>query len=121
MKRICLLVLLLPFGLWAQTSKVRGQVTDATDGSPIPYASVFFEGTSISVSTDEDGRYYIETRDSNALVLTAQMLGYVSCSQPVTYGVFTEINFILELDADLLTAARIRPDDSYLQIGRAHV
>lgn len=116
MKRICLIVLLLlPFGLWAQTSKVRGQVTDATDGSPIPYASVFFEGTSIGVSTDEDGRYYIETRDSNALVLTAQMLGYVSCSQPVTYGVFTEINFVLELDADLLTAARIRPDDSYLR------
>ena len=116
MKRICLLVLLLlPFGLWAQTSKVRGQVTDATDGSPIPYASVFFEGTSIGVSTDEDGRYYIETRDSNALVLTAQMLGYVSRSEPVTYGVFTEINFVLELDADLLTAARIRPDDSYLR------
>ena len=116
MKRICLLImLLLPFGLWAQTSKVRGQVTDATDGSPIPYASVFFDGTSIGVSTDEDGRYYIETRDSNALVLTAQMLGYVSHSEPVTYGVFTEINFVLELDADLLTAARIRPDDSYLR------
>ena len=81
MKRICLLVLLLPFGLWAQTSKVRGQVTDATDGSPIPYASVFFDGTSIGVSTDEDGRYYIETRDSNALVLTAQMLGYVLFAQ----------------------------------------
>ena len=110
-----LLLLLLPFGLWAQTSKVRGQVTDAADGSPIPYASVFFDGTSIGVSTDEDGRYYIETRDSNALVLTAQMLGYVSRSEPVTYGVFTEINFALELDADLLTAARIRPDDSYLR------
>ena len=116
MKRFCLLLsLLLPFGLLAQTTKVRGQVTDAADGSPIPYVSIFFDGTSIGVSTDEDGRYYIETHDSTALVLTAQLLGYVSQSERITYGAFTEVNFVLALDADLLSAARIRPDDSYIR------
>lgn len=108
-------LLLLSTVLNAQTTKVRGQVTDAADGSPIPYASVFFDGTSIGVSTDEDGRYYIETHDSTALVLTAEILGYTSQSVPVSYGVFSEVNFVLALDADLLSAARIRPDDSYIR------
>ncbi len=112
---LCTVLLLLATVLPAQTTKVRGQVTDASDGSPIPYVSVFFDGTSIGVSTDEDGRYYIETRDSTALVLTAQLLGYTSSSASVTFGAFSEVNFVLELDADLLSAARIRPDDSYLR------
>jgi hypothetical protein len=111
----CTVLLLLATVLSAQTSKVRGRVIDASDGSPIAYASVFFDGTSIGVSTDEDGRYYIETRDSSARVLTAQMMGYTSSSTQIPYGSFSEINFVLELDADLLTAARIRPDDSYLR------
>jgi hypothetical protein len=113
---LCAVLLgLLPATLPAQMTKVRGRVIDAGDGSPIPYASVSFDGTSIGVSTDEDGRYYIETRDTAAVVLTAQILGYTSNSARVSYGAFSEINFSLELDADLLTAARIRPDDSYLR------
>lgn len=113
---LCAVLLgLLPAVLSAQVTKVRGRVVDAADGTPIPYASVFFDGTSIGVSTDEDGRYYIETRDTAAVVLTAQMMGYVTSSTRVSYGAFSEINFGLELDADLLTAARIRPDDSHVR------
>ena len=98
-----------------QTSKVRGRVIEAETGEPIAYASVLFDGTSIGVSTDEEGRYYIETRDTTATQLTAQMLGYRSATAQIPYGVFSEINFVLELDADLLTAARIKPDDSHVR------
>ena len=117
MKRFGLIaiLLLLPVGLLAQTSKVRGRVVEAGTGEPIPYVSVFFDGTSIGVSTDDDGRYYLETRDSSATQLTAQMLGYRSASATIPYGVFSEINFVLEQDADELNAARIRPDDTYLR------
>ena len=116
MKRCFLLLLLiLPFGLMAQTTKVRGIVIEAGTGEPIPYASVLFEGTSIGVSTDEEGRYYLETHDTTAVVLTAQMLGYRSVSTRIAVGSFSEINFSLELDADQLTAARIKPDDRYIR------
>ena len=108
-------MLLLPVCLPGQTSKVRGRVVEAGTGEPIPYASVFFDGTSIGVSTDEEGRYYIETRDTAATQLTVQMLGYRSAGTTIPFGVFSEINFALELDADLLTAARIKPDDTYLR------
>ena len=112
-----LLFLLFPLQLEAQSglSKVRGQVTDAGTGEPVPYASVFFDGTSIGVSADEYGRYYIETRDSSAVVLTASILGYQPASARISVGSFSEINFALQLDSDLLNAARIKPDDSYIR------
>ena len=112
---LCVVLLLVTALLQAQTSKVRGRVVEAETGEPIPYASVFFDGTSIGVSTDEDGRYYVETRDTAAVVLTAQMLGYHSVSQRIAVGSFSEVNFELALDADLLTAARIKPDDRYIR------
>jgi hypothetical protein len=34
----------------AQTTKVKGRVTDAKTGEPIPFASVFFKNTTIGVS-----------------------------------------------------------------------
>ena len=109
------LALSLPALLGAQTSKVRGIVVDAQNGEPIPYASVFFDGTSIGVSTDESGRYYIETHDTTAVLLTAHILGYLPASTRIAPGSFTEINFTLEPDVDMLSAARIRPDDRWIR------
>ena len=109
------LALCLSFALEAQTSKVRGVVIDAESGEPVPYASVFFAGTSIGVSTDETGRYYIETHDTTAVLLTAQILGYLPASTRISPGVFSEINFTLKPDVDMLSAAQIRPDDRWIR------
>ena len=108
-------LLVLPGAMAAQTTKVRGQVTDAETGEPVAYAAVFFEGTSIGVSTDENGRYYIETRAPEAVRLTAQMLGYLPLTKKVAYGAFSEVNFALDVDASMLSAARILPDDRYVK------
>ena len=112
---LLLLAFVLPVMLHAQTSKVRGRVIDAQDGAAIPYASVFFDGTSIGVSSDEEGRYYIETHDTSAVLLTAQILGYKPALTRIVPGVFSEINFALEPDVDMLSAARIKPDDRWIR------
>ena len=109
------LLLMLATGAHAQITKVRGCVIDAETQEPVPYAAVFFDGTSIGVTTDEQGRYYIETHDTTAVVLTASILGYLSASSQITPGVFSEVNYVLELDSDLLDAARIKPDDRYIR------
>jgi len=36
---------------------VSGRITDAEDGSPIPSAAVFFDNTTVGITTDPDGRY----------------------------------------------------------------
>ncbi len=49
----CLACVLAP----AQTTRVRGTVTDAETGEPIPFVGVYFDGTTIGISTDLEGHY----------------------------------------------------------------
>lgn len=110
-----LLTVLLPVALDAQATKVRGRVVDDSTGEPMPYVSVFFYGTSVGTTTDEQGRYYIETRDSSAILLTAELLGYHTATGRVSPGAFSTLDFSLRPAVEGLTAARIVPDDTYIR------
>ncbi len=99
----------------AQSTRVRGIVRDADTGEPLPFVSVYFDGTTIGISTDLEGHYSLETRAKDAQVLTASLIGYESLSVKVTQGVFTEINFTLRPDPRQLEAARVKPDDRYIR------
>ena len=41
---------------------MRGTVTDAQTGEPIPYAVVLFPGTTTGITTDDEGFYSLESR-----------------------------------------------------------
>ena len=99
----------------AQATRVRGKVVDAETGEPLPFVGVYFDGTTIGISTDLEGRYSLETRSPDALVLTAQMIGYESQSKPVHKGAFTELNFSLKPDYRQLNAAYVKPDNRYIK------
>ena len=64
----------------AQTTRVKGRVTDASTGEGVPFVAVYFEGTTIGVSSDLDGYYMLETRDANVRVLTC------GCCRPRCWG-----------------------------------
>ena len=53
---------------------VKGKVTDASDGSPVPFASVHLDGTMIGVSTDSDGSYAIPVPGDGTLIFSS--IGY---------------------------------------------
>ena len=116
-KRLWLIIFLSLFSwaVFAQSTRVRGQVRDAETGEPLPFVGVYFDGTTIGISTDMEGRYSLETRSPDAKVLTAQLLGYESTSAPVTKGAFTELDFLLKPDVNYLDAALVRPDDRYIK------
>jgi TonB-linked SusC/RagA family outer membrane protein len=63
----CLLLLLLPAGLFAQ---VQGVVTDAADGQPLPGVSVVVKGSQTVAITGIDGHYSISAPDGAVLVFT---------------------------------------------------
>lgn len=89
------LAVLLGFGgAWAQTTRVRGQVTDSS-GEPLAFVSVVFPGTTVGITTDEQGIYALETRDTVSRV-QASMVGYATRSEPVTQGAFNRVDFVLE-------------------------
>ena len=88
-------VLFLPTVLPAQSTRVRGRVTDAADGTPMQFVSVVFPGTTTGITTDEAGIYTLETRDTVSRV-QASMVGYASQTKPLVQGGFNQIDFALE-------------------------
>ena len=104
---VCLLFASIVCG--AQTTKVRGRVTDE-NGEGIPFVGVYFKGTTVGITTDLEGYYIIETRDPKCVVLAAQLLGYDTRMAMVNYGQFNEINFVLPLTDNRLTGAKVRAD-----------
>ncbi len=85
-KQICIFLLIAfaftPY-IQAQT-KVRGMVTDAESGEPLPFVNVSFKSTTVGVITDFDGKYFIETRKP----VDSIVYSYVGYNKE-TYGVNT--------------------------------
>ena len=109
------LLALLPLEAAAQLTRVKGKVTDAETGESIPFASVYFDGTTIGISTDLEGHFSLETRSRDAKVLTAHIIGYEPQSQTVTTGSYSEVHFRLKKDLKQLDAALVKPDDRYIR------
>jgi len=82
-----------------QAQSVRGTVTDAIDGTPLPGVNVIVKGTANGVSTDFDGNYTIELQNSNS-VLQFSYMGYTS--REINVNGKTVINVTLEQSAESL-------------------
>jgi TonB-linked SusC/RagA family outer membrane protein len=98
--KLLLLVCLFGFqNLQAQTSTVKGMITDASSGIPIPGANVVVKGTKTSVSTDFDGKFSINVPNQSA-VLVFSYVGSASKEIPVSGQ--TTINVTLGADTHQL-------------------
>ncbi len=96
-----MLVLLLASTALAQTVSIRGKVTDASSGDPIPFVNVVFKGTSIGATTDFDGNYQISTANPGDS-LVASYIGYQTRVKAVSKAPVQLINFQLEEEATRL-------------------
>ncbi|WP_333841864.1 DUF5686 and carboxypeptidase-like regulatory domain-containing protein [Alistipes dispar] len=94
------IILLAAAALWtaeavAQSTRVRGRVTDASTGLPLQFASVVFSGTTVGITTDEQGIYALETRDTTARI-EVSIVGYAPQSRRVERGTFSQVDFALD-------------------------
>ncbi len=74
-----MLVLLFFMGIstaMAQSGTVQGTIVDATDGSPLPGATVLVKGTTTGTVTDMNGKYSIKVNGNTVLVFS--YVGYLS-------------------------------------------
>jgi hypothetical protein len=81
-------------GSLAQITTVKGKVTDANSGDPIPFANIIFKGTTAGTTTDFDGNFTVKATvpvDS----LTASYLGYRPRTKKVERGKTQVVNFQL--------------------------
>lgn len=100
-KRISLISFLL-FFIWqagsAQTRTVSGEVTDRSDGMPLPGVSVLIKGTQTGTATDVNGRYSLVVANSDVLVFT--FVGMTS--EEETVGNRNRINVAMVSDSETL-------------------
>ncbi|MEL4307740.1 SusC/RagA family TonB-linked outer membrane protein [Joostella sp. CR20] len=82
----------------AQSITVKGTITSAEDGMPIPGASIMVDGTTKGTTSDFDGLYQIEVPEGGVLQFT--YIGFVSQKVPV--GSQTTIDVALKTDTQQL-------------------
>ena len=72
---LTVVALCLSIGLSAQNVVVRGRVTDASTGEPIPFASIQLKDTMTGDSADADGKYEVEVPADGSLIFSS--IGYI--------------------------------------------
>lgn len=97
-KRIMLILLFLTSLQAMAQAPIKGTVTSATDGLPLPGASILVKGTSTGVITDFDGNFSINVNSDGVLVIS--YIGYQT--KEVSVNGKTNISVVLEEDASKL-------------------
>jgi len=83
---------------YGQNITVKGTVSDASTGEPVPFASLQLKGTMTGTSTDANGEYSISVPTDGILVFSS--VGYTT--QEVAVNGKTTINVSLASDAEFL-------------------
>ena len=79
----------------AQSKQISGTITSAEDGLGMPGVSVVLKGTTIGASTDIDGRYFLEAKSTDVLLIS--FVGMVT--QEIKVDDKTVINVVMETES----------------------
>ena len=103
MKKILLTLIIAIFttNIYSQV-KVEGTVMDAKTGESIPYANVFFEGTTIGTVSDIDGKFYLED-DKTHPKLEVSFIGYTAKKFILKKGLQKNVIIALDSESEILS------------------
>ncbi|OAD45810.1 DUF5686 family protein [Polaribacter atrinae] len=91
--------LLFSISLLAQT-KVKGIITD-TNNTPLPYCSIQFNGSIEGTTSDENGGFYIESKETWK-ELEISFIGFETQIVPLAQRVSYNLKIVLEEETDAL-------------------
>ncbi len=83
------------------TEQIKGQVTSADDGEPLPGVNIILKGTSIGTVSDMNGNFSIDLEEPNKKTLVASYIGF--SSKEVNAGEQLEVDFELSPDVSALS------------------
>lgn len=93
------------FQLKAQTTKVKGKVTDESN-APMPFVNINFINSNIGTTTDFDGVYSLETKWATDS-LSASFLGYQKDVRKITKNKSQTIHFKLKTSSVKINTVNI--------------
>ena len=76
MKRVLLALLVLNLASIVYGQLIRGVVRDEQTREPVDFVSVFFDGTFVGTTTDEQGRFKLDVTPYKSRPLTISAIGY---------------------------------------------
>ncbi|WP_165903794.1 DUF5686 and carboxypeptidase-like regulatory domain-containing protein [Hymenobacter gummosus] len=107
-----LLLLLVGQPALAQKIVFSGQVTEAANGQPVPFASIYVKGTTLGTTADDEGRYQL-TLNQPVDSLTASAVGFRPKSRKVSRTLEKQtVNFPLPSAAQQLGEVVIRSTEN---------
>jgi hypothetical protein len=80
MKKLIFLAAFLNLFLTGYNQIIHGTILDKETKSPITYATIYFEGTSIAAFSDGQGNFALDIKNNTSMPLTISALGYYSMS-----------------------------------------
>ncbi len=86
---------------------IIGEVRDADTGETLPGANVIVKGTTIGVSTDNDGRYLIRRAPAGDQVIVVRYLGFEEKEIPVTVSANERLTLNVSLESTMIEGDEI--------------
>ena len=93
LKHISFTIFLLSLAITALGGSIDGLVTDE-DGSPVPFVTVYIEGTTIGTTTNSEGNYHLDLKDG-FYTIVFRYVGFKTQAKGVTVSGQTELNITL--------------------------
>ena len=81
----------------ANNARISGYLTDASNGEPLMFANVIFEGTDIGTASDNHGYYVIPNSPTGSQNLKIMMMGYETEAMNISLLANTDTRFDFEL------------------------
>lgn len=116
-KKLQLLGLFLLVVATAHAQTVTGRVTSASDGSPVPGASVVVKGTTTGTASDGDGNFSLSVPNASTDILVVSFIGFKSLEVAVQGRAQVDISLeedIASLSEVVVTALGIERDKKSL-------
>jgi len=93
---------------------IKGVVGDLKTREPLPYVNIWIKGTTIGVTTNDQGEFVFDQKFANDAVIVFSFIGYRSKEIPYSSIQNKEMfSICLIEESKVLNEVEVRPDNSY--------
>ena len=80
MKKVILLIIVIHFQIIAYNQVITGTVIDKKTNEKVCFANIYFNGTFVGTSSDENGNFRLDVSKNASMPLTISSIGYYSAT-----------------------------------------